>query len=121
MSNLLFSYGTLQRVAVQKATFGRRLPGVADAVIGHVLSEVRVTDPAVIAASGSDVHPMLLPSADPDAVVEGTVFELDDDDLAAADAYEDDAYTRSRYTLRSGRRAWIYALATANPHRNDDS
>ena len=31
----LFSYGTLQSVAVQLATFGRRLAGKADRLIGY--------------------------------------------------------------------------------------
>ncbi len=108
--HLLFSYGTLQLESVQLATFGRRLDGEPDAVLGYELGRVRITDRAVIAASGADVHPVLLPSADAAAVVQGTVFALDDAQLAAADEYEVDAYRRIEYPLRSGRSAWVYVL-----------
>lgn len=112
MAHLLFSYGTLKLDSVQRAVFGCVLGGEPDAVAGHTLGEVHITDPAVIAASGSAVHPVLVPG-DPDAMVEGLVLELDDDQLAAADTYEVDAYERRRYPLRSGRIAWIFGLADA--------
>jgi hypothetical protein len=112
MAHLLFTYGTLRLPRVQESVFGRTLHSEPDAVIGHVLGEVEITDPAVIATSGSAVHPVLLVSAAPDAAVEGSVLTLDDTDLAAADAYEVDAYHRISVTLRSGRTAWVYALAT---------
>lgn len=44
----LFSHGTLQMDKVQQETFGRLLTGNKDTLIGYVLSEVRITDPAVI-------------------------------------------------------------------------
>jgi gamma-glutamylcyclotransferase (GGCT)/AIG2-like uncharacterized protein YtfP len=112
MAHLLFTYGTLRFPRVQESVFGRTLPSEPDAVIGHVLGEVEITDPAVIATSGTAVHPVLVVSTDPDAAVEGRVLTLDDTDLAAADAYEVDAYHRISVTLRSGRAAWVYALAT---------
>jgi gamma-glutamylcyclotransferase (GGCT)/AIG2-like uncharacterized protein YtfP len=108
--HLLFSYGTLQLESVQLAIFGRTLDGEPDAVIGYVLTEVHIDDPAVVEASGSAVHPGLVPSDDPAAAVEGTIYVLDDDHLLAADAYEVDAYERVAYPLRSGRTAWVYAL-----------
>ncbi|MFF1572290.1 gamma-glutamylcyclotransferase family protein [Leifsonia sp. NPDC058292] len=110
MAHLLFSYGTLRLPSVQQAVFGGPIPGEPDAVIGFELSELRITDPSVIAASGSDVHPALIPSSDPTATVDGTVFTLDDAQLAAADAYEVEAYVRVSFPLRSGRQAWVYAL-----------
>ena len=109
--HLLFSYGTLQLESVQQAIFGRTLEGEPDAVIGHVLVDVHIDDPAVVEASGSDVHPGLAQSEDPDASVDGTVYTLDDAQLAAADDYEVDAYVRVAFPLRSGRTAWVYALA----------
>ena len=111
MTHLLFSYGTLQVPAVQTDVFGGPVESEADAVVGHVLGEVRIEDPRVVALSGSDVHPMLLPSEDPAAAVDGVVLRLDDDQLAAADAYEVAAYRRIEVPLRSGRTAWVYALA----------
>ena len=114
---LVFSYGTLRQTSVQQAIFGRTLVGESDAVAGHYLTSVVITDPEVIASSGSAVHPMLVPSEDPTASVPGTVYDLDDDQLRAADAYEVSDYERVRVTLTSGRSAWVYALAGANPER----
>ncbi|GAA1740205.1 gamma-glutamylcyclotransferase family protein [Aeromicrobium alkaliterrae] len=111
MTHLLFSYGTLQLPAVQADVFGGPVLSEPDAVIGHVLGEVRIEDPRVVELSGSDVHPMLLPSPDTGATVEGIVLHLDDAQLAAADAYEVDAYERVEVPLHSGRTAWVYALA----------
>ncbi len=54
MSELLFSYGTLRQREVQLATFGRELEGYVDAVIGYELHHLTITDPQVIATSGSD-------------------------------------------------------------------
>jgi homoserine dehydrogenase len=106
--HLLFSYGTLGRPAVQASLFGGPVPATPDAVTGHVVGEVRITDPAVVALSGSDVHPALLPSGDPADRVAGVALELDDDQLAAADAYESAAYSRVPVRLASGRSAWAY-------------
>jgi gamma-glutamylcyclotransferase (GGCT)/AIG2-like uncharacterized protein YtfP len=111
--HLLFSYGTLPLASVQRSIFGRTLTGEPDAVVGHRLTDVRIDDPAVVEASGSAVHPGLAPSDDPTAIVPGTVYVLDDQQLAAADDYEVAAYRRASYPLRSGRTAWVYVLAQA--------
>lgn len=105
---MLFSYGTLQLPYVQLATFGRLLEGRPDAVVGYALHELMITDPHVIATSGASVHPVLRPG---DASVEGTVFEITPDELAAADEYEVDDYQRVRVPLRSGGSAWVYVFA----------
>ena len=81
-----------------------------DAVGGYELAALRITDPRVIAASGSDTHPLLVPSADPAAQVDGTVFEITAADLEAADDYEADDYARIEVPLRSGLRAWVYVF-----------
>ena len=86
----LFSYGTLRLPSVQQTVFGRLVDGVPDAIIGYDLGEVVITDPDVIAASGSSVHPMLIPSEEVTAEVEGTVFDLNDGGIASADRYEVD-------------------------------
>lgn len=111
---LLFSYGTLRQPEVQEAVFGRVLHGRPDAIAGYTLGEVTITDPAVVATSGSAVHPVLVP-ADPGAGVPGTVFEVGAEGLVAADAYEVDDYTRVLLPLRSGARAWVYVLAAQAP------
>jgi gamma-glutamylcyclotransferase (GGCT)/AIG2-like uncharacterized protein YtfP len=110
----LFSYGTLREPQVQLATFGRLLGGVPDAIVGYRLETLTIRDPAVIATSGSEHHPILVPSEDPDAAVEGTVFNITADELRAADDYEVDDYQRVEVPLRSGRRAWVYVFSGAS-------
>lgn len=109
--HLLFSYGTLRQPEVQRDVFGEEVPGEPDAVTGHRLGEVVIDDPRVIELSGAAIHPGLVPDDTPGAEVAGTVFALTDAQLAAADEYEVDAYRRVAMPLRSGRTAWVYALA----------
>jgi gamma-glutamylcyclotransferase (GGCT)/AIG2-like uncharacterized protein YtfP len=111
VTHLLFSYGTLRQPDVQRATFGREIDGRPDAIVGYELDYVTITDPHVIATSGSDRHPILKPTNRPDAAVEGTVFAIDDADLTAADEYEVDDYVRVAVPLRSGGEAWVYVFA----------
>lgn len=59
LTELLFSYGTLQQPEVQLATFRRELAGHRDAIVGFDLNYVTITDPHVVATSGSDRHPIL--------------------------------------------------------------
>ena len=111
---LLFSYGTLQQLPVQLATFGRELAGQPDAIVGYELHRVRITDPAVIEASGSDEHPILRAATTPGSAVDGTVFSITAEELRAADEYEVDDYKRVLVPLRSGKRAWVYVFADGN-------
>ncbi|HEX4251896.1 MAG TPA: gamma-glutamylcyclotransferase family protein [Pseudonocardia sp.] len=106
---VLFSYGTLRQPEVQLATFGRHLDGWPDAIVGYDLDWVTITDPAVIATSGSDRHPILRPSSGA-AVVDGTAFRISEQELSAADEYEVDDYRRVQVPLRSGAQAWVYVF-----------
>jgi len=106
-NELLFSYGTLQLPAVQLATFGRMLDGTADAILGYRVEMLTITDPQVLATSGVAEHPVLV-SGSGNAEVEGTVFEISADELAAADSYEVDDYERVAVPARSGRTVWAY-------------
>jgi gamma-glutamylcyclotransferase (GGCT)/AIG2-like uncharacterized protein YtfP len=110
---LLFSYGTLRQPEVQLATFGRLLAGRETAVVGFRLEWLTITDPQVIATSGSDRHPLLVPADGPDgeASVPGTVFEISAAELAAADDYEVDDYRRVLVPLDTGEQAWVYVFA----------
>jgi gamma-glutamylcyclotransferase (GGCT)/AIG2-like uncharacterized protein YtfP len=111
MTELLFSYGTLRQRDVQLATFGRVLDARDDAIVGFELDYVTITDPHVIATSGSDRHPILRPTDQPGAHVEGSVFAVTKDELAAADEYEVDDYRRISVPLASGDDAWVYVFA----------
>ena len=104
----LFSYGTLQLERVQLSTFGRLLHGTPDAMVGYRLEPVEITDPEVIAISGTNMHTNLVLSDDPADEVSGTVFEITPAELAAADEYEVDDYQRVSVRLRSGGEAFVY-------------
>jgi hypothetical protein len=108
VTHLLFSYGTLQLSAVQKATFGRRMPMRHATLPGYVLDTVAITDQHVIEVSGSAEHPFARRTGNESDVVEGVVIELDDDDLAAADEYEVDDYVRVAVAIGTGETAWLY-------------
>ncbi|MET7533335.1 gamma-glutamylcyclotransferase family protein [Streptomyces goshikiensis] len=114
--HLLFSYGTLQLEQVQLARFGRLLEGTPDALPGYTTSVVRITDPEVIAASGTDLHPVVVASGDEGDAVSGTLCRITGPELAAADDYEVDDYARTEVVLRSGTTAWAYLDAGTGGH-----
>src|SRR3954464_3897356 len=90
----LFAYGTLQTETVQLATFGRRLEGRPDALVGYSLKMVQVQDQNFVAASGTAHHRNLQFTGLASDFVEGTVFKVSGKELAQADAYEPVDYKR---------------------------
>ena len=96
----VFSYGSLQQEGVQLATFGRLLAGRPDGLVGFELATLQRGDKQltnVIASRGAD------------SVVQGTLYELTDAELAVADEYERaDAYARTPVALASGTLGWVY-------------
>lgn len=111
MTQLLFSYGTLQQRDVQLATFGRELVGTPDQLVGFHQSMVRIEDPEVVRTSGKTHHPIVKFTGSPDDRVAGTAFEVSDEELANADRYEVSDYKRVAADLASGRSAWVYVDA----------
>jgi hypothetical protein len=109
----LFSYGTLQLPQVQESLFGRTLIGMKDVLPGYRVEELKIKDQAVIEKSGTDMHPILVKSDDPDEIVEGMIFEVTEEELARADDYEVDDYQRTFALMRSGNEAWIYSATKA--------
>src|SRR5262249_8978200 len=110
----IFSYGTLQQASVQLATFGRLLDGRTDDLLGFELSSVPIADAQLAAARGRTHNANITLTGRNDHRVSGTVFEITDAELAAADEYEKgDAYERIAVTLASGKRAWVYVHAGA--------
>jgi len=113
---LLFSYGTLQQENVQLSTFGRLLQGQRDELLGFEQSLVRIEDPQVVATSGKTHHANVKFNSRNDSRVSGTVFEISDAELAAADRYEQlAAYKRIAAMLASGKQAWVYVDARSAP------
>lgn len=113
MTQLLFSYGTLQQRDVQLATFGRALEGSADQLRGFHESMVQIESPEVVKTSGKSHHPIVKQTGIMENRVAGTVFEVTDDELAHADRYEVSDYKRVSALLSSGRTAWVYVDARA--------
>jgi hypothetical protein len=108
MTVALFSYGTLQLPEVQCSTYGHELSGSPDALLGYRLEPLAISDPDIIRISGKAVHTIARATGDSSGRISGVVFELSEEELAATDAYEADAYGRVEETLESGRTAWVY-------------
>lgn len=111
----LFAYGTLQNANVQREQFGRLLRGEPDVLTGFRIGRVAISDPEVVRKSGESHHPALIATGCASQRVEGTLFSIASDELAAADDYEAGEYVRRRVTLESGRQAWVYVAATDPP------
>lgn len=112
----IFSYGTLQQDDVQLSTFGRRLQGERDDLPAFEPSAVKIEDAGLAAALGRTHHANATYNGRGDSRVNGTVFEITDAELAAADAFEQvAAYKRIYVTLASGRKAWAYVDARSAP------
>jgi len=107
----LFSYGTLQDKKVQLETFGRELSGQKDFLPNYIVSTVEIKDESVIKISGTNIHPILKKTDNPEDLITGTVFEISAEELLQADSYEVEEYKRVSATLKSGVTSWIYADA----------
>ena len=111
MTENLFTYGTLQLEEVQLETFGRRLDGKPDALIGYRLVMITIQDHDFVNKSGTAEHRNLQFTGNSSDIVQGIVFVVTTKELAQADAYEPEGYKRKLVQLRSGKSAWVY-LAT---------
>ena len=109
---LLFSYGTLQQEDVQLSTFGRKLDGEKDLLVGYEPSLVRIADPAVAERLKRTHHDNVKATGDDWSTVQGTVFDVTDEEIARADAFEAQYnYKRIHVPLASGKEAWCYVHA----------
>lgn len=104
----LFAYGTLQSEAVQLATFGRRLEGQRDALVGYSIVMIEIDDQDFVATSGTAHHRNLRFTGAASDVVEGTRLAITKAELDLADSYEPSGYERIEVELRSGSTAWVY-------------
>jgi hypothetical protein len=104
----LFSYGTLQLEAVQRAVFGRLLRGRPEQMVGWSLVPLRITDAKVIETSGKAIHTIARRTGREADRVDGVVYFITAAELEAADRYEVDANGRVEVDLASGRTAFVY-------------
>lgn len=107
----LFSYGTLQKEKVQIELFGRKLQGSPDSLRGHTLSTIEITDESFLAKGEDKYQQTLIISEDTNDIINGTVFQVTEEELFLADKYEPDGYKRVSVVLESGKAAWIYLVA----------
>jgi gamma-glutamylcyclotransferase (GGCT)/AIG2-like uncharacterized protein YtfP len=106
---LLFSYGSLQQEEVQVSTFGRKLDGQKDLLIGYEPSLVKIADPEVAKRLKKLHHDNVAKTGDDWSNVQGTVFEVTDEELAKSDAFEAQfGYSRVSVPLASEKEAWVY-------------
>jgi gamma-glutamyl AIG2-like cyclotransferase len=104
----LFTYGTLQLEDVQLSTFGRKLDGKPDALVGYRLVMIKIQDEDFVAQSGTADHRNLQFTGNVSDSVEGIVFAVTMEELERSDAYEPEGYKRLAVQCRSGLSAWIY-------------
>jgi hypothetical protein len=93
---------------VQKSLFGRTLRGSKDELVGYRVEKLRIKDQSVIEKSGTEWHPILIFVGLPSAFVQGMVFEVSEEELIQADAYEVADYSRKKEQTKSGAEVWIY-------------
>lgn len=93
------------------STFGRRLEGTPDNLVGFKIVILKIENPEVIGKSGKEFHPIAKITDSIDNRVPGSVFEVTDDELRLSDQYEVDAYKRVETVLASGKSAWVYVEA----------
>ena len=107
----LFSYGTLQNKSVQVETFGRKLKGYADQLLGFKLELLEIKNQNVVALSGKKHHPIAVVSNNTTDFVLGVIFAITPDELAQSDLYEVSDYKRVMGRFKSGKQAWVYVQA----------
>lgn len=106
--NFLFSYGTLQKEKVQLETFGRILTGEKDFLLGYKLDFIEIFDEEVLKKSEQKFHPILSYSGNSEDKVEGSIFEITNEELQQADDYEVESYKRIEATFLSGKKGFLY-------------
>ena len=106
---LVFAYGTLQEEDVQLSTFGRRLHGQQDELVGYEPSWVKIEDLEEAARLGKTHHANVKYNGREESRVPGVAFEINEAELAEVDHYEAASfYRRIAVRLASGRQAWVY-------------
>jgi hypothetical protein len=96
---------------VQLETFGRRLEGKPDALIGYRLVMITIQDQDFVIKSGTAEHRNVQFTGNPSDIVQGKVFIVTTKELEQADAYEPEGYGRQLVQLKSGTSAWVYLAA----------
>ena len=105
----LFSYGTLQKTKVQIDLFDRTLQASPDFLKRFKIAPIEIRDEAFLSTGEQKDQRIAISSGNESDIIQGTVFEMTEQELLLADSYEPKDYKRIRVRLESGREAWIYA------------
>ena len=97
--------------AVQLATFGRRLTGTRDVLLGFEEPLLVSEDPTVISISGKAHHTIAKFTGRNSDAISGTGYAVTPEEIHRADKYEVAACQRVAVVLQSGIRAWVYVDA----------
>lgn len=89
--------------------FGRKLIGESDRLKGYKIRPVIISDHAFLARGEDQNQKIAIPTNNPADKIEGTAFEVSEDELIQSDQYEPVDYKRVMVQLESGRSAWVYA------------
>jgi gamma-glutamylcyclotransferase (GGCT)/AIG2-like uncharacterized protein YtfP len=108
MTEIIFSYGTLQQEKTQIELFGRLLNGTKDFLSGYKIVPIEIMDETFLAKGEQKYQLTLVPSNDSIDQIEGTALEISEKELMMADKYEPENYKRFKVQLQSGKEAWIY-------------
>ena len=85
-------------------------------------SLIKIEDPQLVSATGKTHHANAAFNGNLESCVRGTVFEITDAELAAADEFERAAnYKRLLVTLASGKQAWVYVDDSSAPAMIDQA
>jgi acyl-CoA thioesterase I len=105
----IFSCDTLLDPAVQQSLLGRVVRAETDRLPGHALTDAVGTDLDGTLTSGAPRHGGL--TRHEGNTLSGGIIELNDEELAAADAHEAGASVRRRVRTADHGQAWCYVSA----------
>ncbi|MBS1517869.1 MAG: gamma-glutamylcyclotransferase [Bacteroidetes bacterium] len=114
MKLYLFTYGTLQDETVQQELFGRKLTGAKDILSGYKIFPFEITDKEFLFRCEDKIQMTAVPSEDLSDYIEGSVFEISDEELQMAEKYEPSEYMCFEAVLDSGKTARIFAASEWN-------
>lgn len=100
--HLLFTYGTLQNKDIQLSLFKRILTGNNTSLLGYQTGSIVL---------GNTTYPILTPSNNKKLPIQGTCYQINDQELLICDEYEGEEYKRILVTLESKQKAWVYVSA----------
>ena len=99
---------TLQKDEVHLTLFGKILTGSRDTLRGYKISSIEIDDESFLSRGEEKNQFTAIASDEEDDSIDGTVFEILEEDLLLADKYEPDGFGRVEVELESGKRAWMY-------------